>query len=60
MSDADQSEREFVIEQLNSALEEIRFGSLSMGLDMIETTRDQLERQEEQLAMADDQETTEE
>lgn len=43
---------EWTHDQLEEALEEIRHGSLKRGIDMVETTRDQLGEE-----LTDDQDT---
>lgn len=59
MSDTLHEERERIHGQLDTALDEIRHGSLADGIAMVETVRDELERRVEQQTL-DDIEDTEE
>lgn len=49
MTDAETVDRAAVKAQLDTALAEIRQGSLSQGLDMLETLRDELGREPEEV-----------
>lgn len=59
MSDTLHEERERIHGQLDTALDEIRHGSLADGIAMVATVRDELERRVEQQEIATEEDTEE-